>query len=286
MLLEKGRSIVGSETSYQSEDMGGKKIVTTYKPGDLVHCITSSSYVCSVSTQKTKNGEYILNPKVTAQEIAAFKNKEKELEQKIKDLGQAYYGSGCSSAGLAAFACQIYHATGKPYPISGQVPTKEERVLLGAGAALQVVGAGAVVANKIINRPAIVYRVDDTSYSPRILPDGTIPLVLNGKGQERALFINIGDVSRAQEFAIKNRNANATITSFKVSKDYRDWLSNISIYDKSNVAKLNPNAPLVVDINKAKHQYGLRTNSHIDSLRNAIIPGTVKIIPVNKPKDK
>lgn len=179
-----------------------------------------------------------------------------------------------------------FHATGKPYPISGQVPTKEERVLLGAGAALQVVGAGAVVANKIINRPAIVYRVDDTSYSPRILPDGTISLVLNGEGQERALFINIGDVSRAQEFAIKNRNANATITSFKVSKDYRDWLSNISIYDKSNVAKLNPNAPLVVDINKAKHQYGLRTNSHIDSLRNAIIPGTVKIIPVNKPKDK
>jgi len=51
-----------------------------------------------------------------------------------------------------------------------------------------------------------------------------------------------------------------------------------SVYDKSVAAKLNPDAPLRVDINKAPDQFDLRTPQQIQMLRDAIIPSTVRII--------
>lgn len=42
--------------------------------------------------------------------------------------------------------------------------------------------------------------------------------------------------------------------------------------------KLNPTAPLKVDINKAPDQFGLRTPEQIQWLRDAIKPDTTRIV--------
>lgn len=55
-----------------------------------------------------------------------------------------------------------------------------------------------------------------------------------------------------------------------------------SVYDKSIDAKLNPAMPLKVDVNKAIDQYGLRNSEHIQWLRDAIVPGTTRIIDPNE----
>ncbi len=152
-LVEKGRTIAKSEVDYLSEDPefgAGKKIVTNYKPNDLVHCVVSNSSVCVVTNKIASNGEYILQP-ASKQQVETYNKKEEMNVQKLKALGQEAYMAGCSSAGISSFVCQVYHAAGQPYPITGQIPTKEERVLLGVGAVLQTTGVGLGVKNALLN---------------------------------------------------------------------------------------------------------------------------------------
>ncbi len=156
-LVEKGRTIAKSETDYFSEDAafgGGKKIVTSYKPNDLVHCVVSSSSVCVVTNKIASNGEYILQP-ANKQQVESYNKNEEMNVEKLKALGQEAYMAGCSSVGVSSFVCQIYHAAGKPYPITGETPTNTERVLLGAGAVLQATGVGLGVSKTLATEKTV-----------------------------------------------------------------------------------------------------------------------------------
>lgn len=123
-----------------------------------------------------------------------------------------------------------------------------------------------------------VYRVDDNSFPPRItVPDGSVPEVLSRKGKERPLFVNFGQPERAKHFALGNRNGNALVTSVDVDSALLEKLRAESIYDKDPDIKAHPNAPLVVDINHAPDQYGLRTSEQIQWLRDSIVSGSARI---------
>jgi Flp pilus assembly pilin Flp len=126
-----------------------------------------------------------------------------------------------------------------------------------------------------------VYRVDDNAFGPRISGDGEIPVVTSKKGKERPLFINIDQPQRAKEFALVNRNGNATITAVEADASLLEKLRTQSVFDKGEAVRLNPTAPLRVDIHKAPDQFGLRTPEQIQMLREAIDPSTVRIINPN-----
>lgn len=131
-----------------------------------------------------------------------------------------------------------------------------------------------------VRAPATVtlYRVDDIAFDARILTDGSVPQILTSNGRERALFVNIGDAQRAEEFAMVNRRGAATVTAVEVDSELLAKLRVSAVYDKSSAASANPSAPLVVDIRQARDQYGLRTSEHIQWLRDAIVPGTVRVL--------
>jgi hypothetical protein len=123
-----------------------------------------------------------------------------------------------------------------------------------------------------------LYRVDDNAFAPRITSEG-VPVVATRKGGERALFVNFGQPERAKEFALINRNGNATVTAVDVDTSLLDKLRATSVHDLTG-AKSNPTAPLQVDI-KAADQFGLRTPEQIQWLRDAMDPSTVRIIDPN-----
>ncbi len=126
-----------------------------------------------------------------------------------------------------------------------------------------------------------LYRVDDAGFAPRIQADGTVPVVTTGSGGERALFVNIGQPQRAKEFALVNRGGNATVTAVEVDASLLERLRTTSVYDKAPDVKLSPTAPLRVDVNKAPDQFGLRTPEQVQWLRDAIKPGTARVINPN-----
>jgi len=157
------------------------------------------------------------------------------------------------------------------------------RVADGVGDAAKVADAGADVAKGAETaadgrKTATVYRVDDANFSPRIAADGTVPEVLTKKGNERALFVNVDQPARAKEFALNNRQGNATVTSVEVDASYVEKLRENAVLDTSPAAAANPGAPLVVDVNKAPDQFGLRTPEQIQEFRDAIVPDSVNII--------
>ena len=129
-----------------------------------------------------------------------------------------------------------------------------------------------------------VFRVDDSQFNPRINLDGEVSVVTTKSGNERALFLNFGDESRAHEFAIINRKGEATITAVDVDQKLLEKLRQTSIYYKSDAAKLSPTAPIVVDVNKAIDQYGLRTPEQIQMFREALDPKSVRLIPLDPNK--
>ena len=103
----------------------------------------------------------------------------------------------------------------------------------------------------IFNKPkdtVTVYRVDDNNFAPHISSDGSIPVVSTKKGGERTLFINLGQLERAIEFVKNSKGGSAVITSVEADSALLEKLRKTAIYDKSEAAKLNQNAPLKVDI--------------------------------------
>ena len=124
-----------------------------------------------------------------------------------------------------------------------------------------------------------VYRVDDLAFEPRIRADGTVPVVQTRKGR-RALAVHQASISprRAGEFARTNRAGNATVTAVSVPRSYADELARTAVHDLAPAAAANPAAPLVVDVTKAPGQYGLRTPEHIQAFRDAIVPGSARVV--------
>ncbi|AUA56388.1 Uncharacterised protein [Achromobacter spanius] len=139
---------------------------------------------------------------------------------------------------------------------------------------------GLVDAGKVpsVGESVTLYRVDDAGFTPRILEDGTVPVVSTKAGGERTMFVNLGQPQRAKEFARINRGGNATITAVEVDVSLLTRLRQASIYDKEANVKLHPSAPLRVDVNKAPDQFGLRTPEQIQWLRDAIRPGTARVV--------
>jgi YD repeat-containing protein len=126
-------------------------------------------------------------------------------------------------------------------------------------------------------RNVTMYRVDTNGFPRRILPDGTVPVISdNAKGWERALFVNFGQPERAREFALKLRKGQATVTAVEVDASLLDKLRAISVTEKES--KGSNGAPLRVDVDKAPDQYSLRRKSHIQWLREAIVPGSARVI--------
>lgn len=82
---------------------------------------------------------------------------------------------------------------------------------------------------------------------------------------------------RAADFALINRGGKATIMAVEVDASLLDELRATAVLDTSEGAPLNPHAPLRVDVAKAPDQFGLRTSEHIQKLRDAIKPETVRI---------
>jgi len=161
----------------------------------------------------------------------------------------------------------------------GQVGTYSRSLAVSSASSVPI-GEIAGVPNS--GKTVTLYRVDDAGYAPRIAADGSVPVVATKAGNERALFVNIGQPERAKEFALVNRGGNATVTAVEVDASLLERLRATSIYDRSPDVGLYPNAPLRVDINKAPDQFGLRTPEHFDWLREAVKPNTVRVID---PKD-
>ena len=80
----------------------------------------------------------------------------------------------------------------------------------------------------------------------------------------------------AAEFALVNRGGNATVTAVEVDASFLERMRATSVLEPE--AALNPSAPLRVDVNKAPDQFGLRTPDQIQMLRDAIRPGTARIV--------
>ncbi|PHV10065.1 hypothetical protein CSQ89_18225 [Chitinimonas sp. BJB300] len=157
-------------------------------------------------------------------------------------------------------------------PVSEEVAGDFGRVVGGLLALTPIKSGGKTVT---------LYRVDDAGFAPRIQANGTVPVVTTSSGGERALFVNLGQPQRAKDFALVNRGGNAAITAVEVDASFLERLRATSIYDKGPGVKLNPTAPLRVDVNKAPDQFGLRTPEHIQWLRDAIKPGTTRGIDPN-----
>ncbi len=127
------------------------------------------------------------------------------------------------------------------------------------------------------------FRIDDSTFGPRIVNDA-VPLVLTnkGKGPERTLFVNIEQPDRALEFAEKriSQGIDPIITVGEIDNTLFNQLKATSVHDKSVSAGLNPSAPLKVDF-PTPNQFGLRTSDHIQSFREAIVPGSVKVVDLD-----
>lgn len=180
-----------------------------------------------------------------------------QLREWGDSIGPGYADLFEGAAGVALLAGGGWAAT------KAKMPTKSET-------------SGIVASSE--GKTVTVYRVDSAGYAPRIAADGSVPFVMNRSGKERTLFVNFDQPGRAKEFAMVNREENATITAVEVDAAILDELRATAVYDKSGDAKLNPTAPLRVDINKAPDQFGLRTAEQIQSFRDAIIPGTARVI--------
>ena len=137
-------------------------------------------------------------------------------------------------------------------------------------------GGVSLLRNRSAAQTVTLYRVDDIAHPARITADGTVPIVTTRNGGERALFVGF-DSKRATEFALVNRNGNATITSVEVDASLLDKLRGTSVIDTSAAARAQPNAPLRVDVNKGSDQFGLRSPQQIQMLRQALWPSTVRV---------
>jgi hypothetical protein len=72
------------------------------------------------------------------------------------------------------------------------------------------------------------------------------------------------------------------ITAVEADYSLLETLRATSVLDTSMGARAFPGAPLLVDVTKAADQYGLRTSAHIQMLRDAIVPGTARVIDPKK----
>ena len=91
------------------------------------------------------------------------------------------------------------------------------------------------------------------------------------------LFLNFGDQARAAAFQQKRLAqgfSDTVIKKFDVPTAYVDSLRQRAVPE--DLAKLLPGRPLVVDVTKARDQFGLRPE-HLPELMRNIIPGSGRV---------
>lgn len=104
----------------------------------------------------------------------------------------------------------------------------------------------------------------------------TLPAVAS---EERlaALFLNLGDEARAEEFLrrrISQSYDGTVIKSFDTPTSYVDSLRSRAVPESE--ARAFPDRPFIVDVNKAVDQFGLRP-SLFPELVDSIVPGSRRV---------
>lgn len=269
----------------------------TYDPGEDSFAVTSRANVTVVQANVTSEGvtfetEQIETltrerhpDRVMASESLAL------AEHDPKGLTRAYgartafdYYNNPNMAGIRDEA--LMHASNRAgHEVAGRYPGENLAYMSVAPIAHHLARSYGLTSpsNNINSSPpyVTVYRVDTGGFPARITNDGTIPVVTTRAGTERTLFININQPNRARDFATQNRNGDATITAVEADPALLQTLRSQSVYDRSNAASANPDAPLVVDINRAPNQFGLRTPEQIQMLRDRIYPSTTRVVDPN-----
>ncbi|MBQ9724282.1 MAG: hypothetical protein IJV56_02925, partial [Neisseriaceae bacterium] len=116
-----------------------------------------------------------------------------------------------------------------------------------------------------------VYRVEGSN--TRILLDDVGNVQIIG---DKTLFLNFGSRDRAIEFLSKRQSQgfiDTTVKSFNTNKSVLKDLRKNAVAESEAKKDLTKN--IVVDTNKAKDQYGIRSN-YFDTLNNNIVKGSGK----------
>lgn len=88
------------------------------------------------------------------------------------------------------------------------------------------------------------------------------------------MFLNFGDELRAQQFLetrLQQGLSDTTIKTFQVPNSYIESLRTTAVAESQ--AKLFPASPIMVDVNQAADQFGLRA-ANFDELLSNIVPGS------------
>jgi hypothetical protein len=118
-----------------------------------------------------------------------------------------------------------------------------------------------------------VYRVEGLPNTRLVIGDHGQVMVLG----DRTLFLNFGDKARALEFLAKRVQQNmpgAAVKSFEVPQSFLTDLRNAAV-TRAEVRD-HPESPILVDVTKAKDQFGLRPDQ-IEALRKTIIQNSGKV---------
>lgn len=123
------------------------------QPGNIVHCIISSTGYCRVTKNSTSDGkEWYLNALTTEQDKKQAQQQlqadMRKAEANIRKQGRELFMNGCLSSGFIGAGCQAYFVFGGKDPFTGKPLTKDERILMGAGFAVQTAGVYANIASR------------------------------------------------------------------------------------------------------------------------------------------
>jgi hypothetical protein len=120
-----------------------------------------------------------------------------------------------------------------------------------------------------------VFRVEGSG-NRRINIDEAGNISVRGNGM---LFLNFGDEQRAASFLDRRLTqgfSDTVVKTFDVPTSYVDQLRSVAVPE--DMARLFPESPLVVDVNQAADQFGLRSN-HFPDLLDNVVPGSGRILP-------
>ena len=147
---------------------------------------------------------------------------------------------------------------------------------LSAAAMIPIIG-GAAIAAKYANKAHKAMNAVDATRVYRVEGAGNARLDISPGGDvaikgDNMLFLNFGDKARAEEFLTKRHEQgfdDTVIKSFDVPTSYVDSLRSSAVPE----SMASTGRPIVVDVNKASDQFGLRSH-HFPELSRNIVPGS------------
>lgn len=120
-----------------------------------------------------------------------------------------------------------------------------------------------------------VFRVEGKINERIVIGDnGEVAII----GKNKTLFLNFGQIGRANDFLAKRLGQgmkDSSIKSFEVSQSFLDKIRSEAIRER-DVKKFPPGRPLRVDVKKADDQFALRSNQ-IEELEKEIVEDSGKV---------